>query len=181
MTLLIAGRLASALRVVPRAWLRIEGETVAEMGIGAAPGQPDIDPGEGVIVPGFVDLHCHGGGGGSYGSADAQEAANVAAFHHAHGTTSGMASLVSDGGTALHAQVRVLADLAAAGVVAGIHLEGPYLARSRCGAHDPAALRDPDPREIERLVTAARGAMRMVTLAPERPGALAALPQLSGA
>ncbi|OBH88594.1 N-acetylglucosamine-6-phosphate deacetylase, partial [Mycobacterium sp. E2989] len=56
-------------------------------------------------------------------------------------------------------------------VVAGIHLEGPWLSRARCGAHDPARMRDPDPAEIDALLGAGGGAIRMVTLAPELPGA----------
>jgi N-acetylglucosamine-6-phosphate deacetylase len=56
------------------------------------------------------------------------------------------------------------------GVVAGIHLEGPWLSTARCGAHDPAQLRDAAPAEIDALLTAGDGAIRMVTLAPERPG-----------
>jgi N-acetylglucosamine-6-phosphate deacetylase len=69
----------------------------------------------------------------------------------------------------------------AAGLIDGIHLEGPWLAAARCGAHQPALMRDPDPAEIDRILEAADGAVRMVTFAPERGGALAAVRQVVGA
>jgi N-acetylglucosamine-6-phosphate deacetylase len=60
-------------------------------------------------------------------------------------------------------------------LIAGIHLEGPWLSAKRCGAHQPSLMRDPDHAEIDRLLNAGGGAIRMVTLAPERDGALAAI------
>ena len=92
-----------------------------------------------------------------------------------------VASLVADHPEALCRQVEVLADQVAEGTLLGIHLEGPWLAERRCGAHEPTALRDPDPVEIEALLRAGRGAVRMVTLAPELPGALEAIRRIVGA
>ncbi len=65
--------------------------------------------------------------------------------------------------------------------VLGAHLEGPFLAATRCGAHDPAYLRAPTLPDVRRLLDAARGTLRQVTLAPELPGALEAIPVLVGA
>ncbi|MEV1199131.1 N-acetylglucosamine-6-phosphate deacetylase, partial [Microbispora rosea] len=65
-----------------------------------------------------------------------------------------------------------LADLCEEGLLAGIHFEGPYIARSRCGAHEPTLLRDPDVAEFRALVKAGRGHVRMLTIAPELPNAL---------
>ncbi|MFA1545309.1 N-acetylglucosamine-6-phosphate deacetylase [Actinomadura chokoriensis] len=129
-----------------------------------------IDLGGRYVVPGFVDMHVHGGAGASYQRP--QQARRAASFHLAHGTTTTMASLVTGTPRELAETVAGLADLAADGVIAGIHLEGPYLARDRCGAHDPALLRAPDPAEFRRLVRLGRGHVRMITLAPELPGAL---------
>jgi N-acetylglucosamine-6-phosphate deacetylase len=64
------------------------------------------------------------------------------------------------------------------GLIAGIHLEGPWLSTKRCGAHQPSLMRDPDPTEIDRLLDAGGGAVRMVTVAPERVGALAAITRI---
>jgi N-acetylglucosamine-6-phosphate deacetylase len=130
------------------------------------------------VVPGFVDMHVHGGGGASYTDAtgtDADGIANSAAFHLRHGTTTTLASLVTASPADLIAGVRALAEASRRGTVAGIHLEGPWLSRARCGAQDPSLMRNPDPAEIDAVLTAGDGAIRMVTLAPELPGADAAI------
>ena len=126
-------------------------------------------------MPGFVDAHSHGGGGAAFTSGDPPEAATVLATHRAHGTTSMMASLVTDTLERLEASVRALAPLVRAGELTGIHLEGPWLSGAHCGAHDPALLRAPDPAEVTRVLDAGDGAVRMVTLAPELPGGLDAV------
>jgi N-acetylglucosamine-6-phosphate deacetylase len=92
-----------------------------------------------------------------------------------------VASLVTARPDALEAAVAALADLADDGRLAGIHLEGPWLAPAKAGAHDPRLLRDPDPAEIDRLLRAGRGSVRVVTLAPELPGGLAAVRQVAAA
>lgn len=171
-------RLGTPDDVIDDAWLSIDGEQVTQVGRGAPAGRLDIDLAGDLVVPGFVDVHCHGGGGASYGSDDA---ARVAAFHLRHGTTTTLASLVSAPPEVLAEQVSRLADLTRAGAVAGIHLEGPYLAGGRCGAHDPTVLRDPSPAEIDRLLGLAGGTLRMVTLAPERAGALDAIARVTDA
>ena len=115
------------------------------------------------------------------GCADPSATAAAVELHRAHGTTTLVASLVSAGPPELLRQVRALADQVDAGLIAGMHLEGPWLAVKRCGAHDPALLRDPDPDEIDRVLAAGRGTIRMVTLAPERLGAVAAIERIVGA
>lgn len=124
------------------------------------------------LAPGFVDMHVHGGGGASYTAGDADEALRAAAFHRAHGTTTTVASLVTAAPRQLLDSVAALAGLVEDGILAGLHLEGPYLSHARCGAQDPALLRAPDTAETDALVRAARGTIRMMTLAPELPGAL---------
>ncbi|RFS84585.1 N-acetylglucosamine-6-phosphate deacetylase [Actinomadura spongiicola] len=138
----------------------------------AAVSDETIDLGGRHVVPGFVDMHVHGGGGASYQLGRPDEARRAAAFHLAHGTTTTIASLVSGGPDELRDAVTGLADLADDGVIAGVHLEGPYLAPDRRGAHDPALLRAPDLAEFRRLHRLGRGHLRMITLAPELPGAL---------
>lgn len=135
----------------------------------------EVAPGPGgptVIVPGFVDLHCHGGGGFSFPDAEPEAARGAARFHLRHGTTTLVASLISASRPRLLASVTTLAPLVGEGILAGIHLEGPYLSAQRCGAHDPADLRDPSPAELTELLDAGAGAIRMVTLAPERAAGL---------
>lgn len=127
------------------------------------------------VVPGFVDIHVHGGGGASFLSTDPDQAARAVAFHRRHGTTTMLASLVTAPLDALERQLCALADLCADGLLAGIHLEGPWLSGARRGAHDPAFLRPPALPEVQRLLTAGGSALRMVTLAPELDGGLGAI------
>jgi len=131
------------------------------------------------IVPGFVDIHVHGGGGFTFTTGDADQARGAAEFHLGHGTTTMVASLV----TAPHALLReatvAFAPLVADGVLAGVHVEGPYLSAARCGAQNPTHLRNPDPGELSELLSL--GGVRMMTIAPELPGALDAIGQLVGA
>jgi N-acetylglucosamine-6-phosphate deacetylase len=92
-----------------------------------------------------------------------------------------LASLVSDPIRALVNQQAALRELVEDGELAGIHLEGPFIAEARCGAHDPAVLREPDPAAVDALLHAGHGAVRMVTLAPELPGGVRAVRQLTEA
>jgi N-acetylglucosamine-6-phosphate deacetylase len=131
-----------------------------------------------MLVPGFVDTHLHGGGGANFATASAAETATAVALHRRHGTTTLVASLVTASPAELLRQVGELAGDARAGLIDGIHLEGPWLSTTRCGAHQPSLMRDPDPAEISRVLDAGEGAIRMVTLAPERDGALAAIGQI---
>lgn len=162
-------------------WLRTRGDRIVAGGAGLPDGTPDHDFAGCVLAPGFVDMHVHGGGGGAYTSGDVGEVHAVADFHRRHGTTTTLASLVSAAPEELERSVSLLADLVDEGVLAGIHLEGPWLSASRGGAHDRAQLRPPDPGEVDRLLRLGRGAVRMVTLAPELDGAMAAIGRIVGA
>jgi N-acetylglucosamine-6-phosphate deacetylase len=152
--------------------------TVDAVGAGAPPRPADRDLGAVTVVPGFVDTHLHGGGGANFSTASAAETATAVALHRKHGTTTLVASLVTAGPAELLRQVRELADDVRGGLIDGIHLEGPWLSTARCGAHQPSLMRDPDPAEIDRVLDAGAGAIRMVTLAPERDGAVAAIGQI---
>lgn len=126
----------------------------------------------GTLAPGFVDVHCHGGGGHSVTTGVDDDVRAVLAHHRRHGTTSLVASLVSaveaDVTAAVRSIARVVADEEG---LLGSHLEGPWLAPGHCGAHDPAVLSRPDPDQARRWLDAAGGTLRMVTVAPELPGA----------
>ncbi|MFB7171320.1 N-acetylglucosamine-6-phosphate deacetylase [Streptomyces sp. NPDC056254] len=124
------------------------------------------------IVPGFVDMHNHGGGGASFTSGTAEDVLQGVRTHRAHGTTTLVASTVTGDLDELARRAGLLAELTQAGEIAGIHFEGPFINPCRKGAHKEDLLRDPDPAEVRKLVDAAHGAARMVTLATELPGGL---------
>lgn len=125
-----------------------------------------------IVSPGFVDIHVHGGGGASFQTGDAEQIDRVITSHRRHGTTTVLASLVSDSIDSLVDAMSALSVRVDGRSLAGIHLEGPFLASGRCGAHDPRQLQRPTRELIERLIDAAAGTLRMMTLAPELPGAL---------
>lgn len=148
------------------------------VGAGSAPRVPDRDLGAVTIVPGFVDTHVHGGGGANFSAAAAAETSTAVAMHRRHGTTTLVASLVTAAPDELICQITELAGDVRSGLLAGIHLEGPWLSTERCGAHQPSLMRDPDASEIDRVLDACEGTIRMVTIAPERDGALAAIERI---
>ncbi|MCW2797357.1 N-acetylglucosamine-6-phosphate deacetylase [Nocardioides sp.] len=182
MTLLLsAGRVVTPARIFAPGWVLVEGESITDVGEGAPPRPADVDLPDSTVVPGFVDIHVHGGGGASFDSGSAEEAAAVTQAHLALGTTTMMASLVTASPDGLLRSVAELAPVAADGVIAGIHLEGPWLSPRRAGAHDPALLSDPSPAQVEALLEAGTGQVRMVTLAPELDGGLETIRQLTAA
>lgn len=134
----------------------------------------------GWVLPGFVDVHCHGGGGFSLANGDPESARGAAAFHASRGTTTLVASLVSSTHGFLLDATRALKPLVADGTLAGVHYEGPYISAAKCGAHRVEALRDPDLAELTELIEAGMlegksGAVKMVTIAPELNGAIEAI------
>ncbi|WP_159940652.1 MULTISPECIES: N-acetylglucosamine-6-phosphate deacetylase [unclassified Nocardiopsis] len=158
---------------VHEGWLRVEGDRVAALGTGEpAPGGDVRDTGGAWVVPGMVDTHVHGGAGRSFTEADPEGVREIVAFNRARGVTSLVGGLVAATPGDTVRQVSALAELCEAGDLAGIYLEGPFIARARCGAHDPDLLRDPDTAEFDRWLEAGRGHVRMITVAPELPGAL---------
>jgi len=156
----------------------VEGALLVEQGRIAAIAPGPIET-EQWIVPGFVDIHTHGGGGHTFTTGDASAAREAAAFHRSHGTTTLLASLVSSPFDVMRDATLAFKPLVDSGVLGGIHFEGPYLAELRCGAQNPAYLRDPSLAEITELVKLGEGTVRMMTIAPERDGALPAIELLA--
>ncbi len=183
-------------------WVDVAGGTIVSVsragdrGSDATPGRV-VALGDHVLAPGYVDVHVHGGAGRQVNAARADdvEAAvgEIAAFHARHGTTSLVATTVSDRPERLCASVEGVARAARRGPgldpaprmaghpaiegaapgsrVLGCHLEGPFISPARAGAQDPDQVRRPDPAELARLLELGGGTVRMVTLAPELDGA----------
>ena len=147
------------------------GENIEGIVLGDAPaaeaawraGEPDAL----LWVPGFVDLHNHGGNGGGFPNGDYEQCLAAARFHRAQGTTTLLASMVSGTQEELCARAELLAQLAEEGEIAGIHMEGPFIAAAKCGAQDPSRIVPGDPDFFRAVIDAARGHLRSITFAPE--------------
>lgn len=173
--LIAADRLVTGDAVHVPGWITIRDGRVLATGGGTPPGDPEGGRLAGTLLPGFVDMHAHGAGGLDLLDADTADVDAIAERHARSGTTSLVASLASAPLDELERAVRRLAPRVADGTLAGIHLEGPYLSPVRRGAHPAELLRPPDTAELDRILTAGGGAVRMVTVAPELPGGLAAV------
>ena len=186
-TLFTARRLYTPLEEIQHALLFVEDGLIAEISSRSAKETPDniarIDFGDAAIAPGYVDIHIHGGAGLDVMLASQAELPRLGKFLAAHGVTSyfpttvaapldqtcaaleRMAAAIEDGTTIANGdsvQARPL----------GVHLEGPFLSHKRRGVHPPENLVLPSIEIFERLWQASRGHVRMMTIAPELPGAL---------
>jgi len=148
--------------------------------VSISPGWKDSGPGvldarDGLVIPGLVDIQVNGGFGWSFQSEDRGHFAEIIAYALEHGTTTLLPTLVTalpeiliPSLTALAAFIKTEQPV----TLPGIHLEGPFLSPKRSGAHDPAALQAPNVDLMQRFYDAAQGSLKIVTLAPELPGAL---------
>ena len=169
-------------RELRRVRVRVGDGRIAALEEGVEPAPSDELYPEVTLVPGLVDLQVNGADGASFDDASGDERARATAFHLRAGTTSLLATLVSTSLDRLGAALEWLAaDVDPAGPVVGIHLEGPFLDREKGGAHARTMLRDPTPESVEAILRSAAGALRMVTLAPELPGALEAIERFAQA
>jgi len=174
MIVLANARVVTAGRVV-EGWVGLEGEQVVAVDAGPAPTGADttVDLAGRWLVPGFVDLHVHGGGGASVG--DGGDAlSRLLEFHRRHGTARLLASVVAAPVETMAGTVAEVADAVAAPGggrhLVGSHLEGPFLDQGQCGALDPSWFLPPDAGRLGELLRAGRGTVRVVTIAPGLPG-----------
>lgn len=156
---------------------------IADITSDPAPGIEPVDVGGRLVTPGLIDIHVHGALGVSFGEPDAATYDAILRHLARQGITSAHASLVS---APVEEIVRILefaADYRPGTGTArflGMHLEGPFIAVDQCGAHDPAMLRAPTRQDGDRLMQHA-DTVRMVTLAPELPGAIELIRRLAAA
>ncbi|WKK72392.1 N-acetylglucosamine-6-phosphate deacetylase [Rathayibacter oskolensis] len=177
-TVLLRGaRLIDAGADLRDAWVLLAGERIGAVGSGpdAPPADRVVDAGGVVLVPGFVDLHGHGGARGSYDDGPDGIAAALA-LHRRHGTTRSVLSLVANPLPALERSLATIREaMSRDPLIVGAHLEGPFLSPGNHGAHDPGTLLEPTRENVEALLSAGRGVLRQITVAPELPGALDAI------
>lgn len=167
----ILGTLVLPDRIVEGA-VEVAGGVIADVEADVpASDQAGLNLREHFVVPGFVDIHVHGGGGASFDGGP-EQLTRAVAYHRRHGTTSMLASVVSSSIESMAYQVSALAELVVDDEVAGVHLEGPFLNPVRRGAQPHEALRPPSVADLHQLVGRHTDAVRMMTIAPELPGGL---------
>lgn len=174
----LAGTVISDGAACPGSVVAVAGDRIVYAGPRSgfdASGLPDAEeielPAGSILLPGLVDLHCHGAAGGDFPAGDDGGSRTAVDFLHRSGTTTLLASLVTAAPADLLRGVRTLRRLADEGLIAGIHSEGPFLSHARCGAQNPSWLRDPDPELLDLLLREAGGWLKTMTYAPELPGA----------
>lgn len=133
---------------------------------------PGSDVAEGVIVPGFIDIHVHGGNGADFMDATADAVSRVTRFHASEGTTALAATTLCASRQHLHEAVTAIARASRAGgaAICGIHLEGPYISVARAGAQDAGSIRPAEILELAALLAEGPHLRWMMTVAPEIEG-----------
>jgi len=157
---------------------------VAEVGRGAPP-RPDLALGTGYLVPGLIDLQVNGYFGVNLADVEPAGWALVARRLPETGTTAFLPTFVTapvaEMSHALRCASVLMADPPAGARVLGVHMEGPFLAPTRAGAHRQEWMVTPTQATVANLLAAGAGALRVVTLAPEVEGGLAAVAALASA
>jgi len=186
--LIAAGRLITGLPgtgVWAPGYLAVSGGLVTEVGEGLPPSRPDLELRTGVLVPGLVDLQVNGYYGVDLADCDPDGWALVARRLPETGTTAFLPTFITAPVTRLAAALRSAQKMVGAATpgarVLGVHLEGPFLSPARAGAHRRDWMVPPSPEAVAELLDAGHGVLRLMTLAPETNGALAAVAGLVAA
>jgi N-acetylglucosamine-6-phosphate deacetylase len=186
-----ASRLFTPTEEVVSPVVQIEDGRIVHIGSGAAsaPSGRELNFPDGIIVPGFVDLHIHGGMNVDVMSASPADFARLGGFLASHGVTAYLPTTVAapmnDTCRALEHLADAIEDKSPASTEPcarplGIHLEGPFLSDKRCGVHRPENLRPPTLHAFDQFWRASRGHLRMMTIAPELPGAFEVIAAAAG-
>jgi N-acetylglucosamine-6-phosphate deacetylase len=167
-------------------YVAVRAGVVTAVAPGPPPRTPDLALPAGLLLPGLVDLQVNGYFGVELATAGADGWARVATRLPETGTTAFLPTFITAPPGALAAALQAAAAIAAglprpAARVLGVHAEGPFISPARKGAHNEAWITDPAPAAVDELIEAGQGVLRLVTLAPERDGALAAVTRLTEA
>lgn len=180
-TIFAARRVYTPIEDIENGLVEIEDGRVTELSRRAATeiagGAKIVDFGDAILAPGFLDIHIHGGGGVDAMRAAASDLPRLGKFLASHGVTGYFPTTVAAPIDVTCTALERLADAIErapddAAVPLGVHLEGPFLSHKRRGVHPPENLVAPTVEIFDRLWQAARGHVRMMTIAPELPGAL---------
>lgn len=176
-----APRVVAGGRLLAPGWVEVASGRVVEVGEGDT--AADVSLPEGVLVPGLVDLQVNGFFGIDFIDATPEQWDDVARRLPETGVTGFVPTFITAPVDELaeglrRARAAMDAQDRAAARILGVHTEGPFLSDRRRGAHNPAYLCDPTPAAVATLLEAAPGTLVLVTLAPERLGALQAIRRL---
>jgi N-acetylglucosamine-6-phosphate deacetylase len=184
--LLVNGKIYTGDRVIHNGSMLVDGEGRIE-----AVGGPELSRADtpirdlkgSMVLPGFIDVHVHGGGGHEMMDGTYEGLQGMSRFHAAHGTTSFLAATDSDSEEAIMNALRNTAEAAGKGLdgaeMLGVHLEGPFLNPIRSGAQNKTHIRAVNLNELQRYIDASGSRIRLVTLAPEIEGGCEAVEMLS--
>jgi N-acetylglucosamine-6-phosphate deacetylase len=180
--LVLGGRVVAPGRVITDGLVAVAGAKIVWVGSAAdAPlaQWPVAQRTGATLLPGLIDVHCHGGAGSSFPNGDLAGSLTAAEHHLRHGTTGLVASLVTADEPVMISALATCADLVDQDRLVGIHLEGPFLSSVRCGAQDPDFMLAPDELVLARLLEAGRGHVVSMTYAAELPGSPSLVRQLA--
>lgn len=163
----IEARVISAHADLGNCRVGIEGETITTVEPLDKGARENSDAQLPIMVPGFIDLHNHGGNKGAFPTGSEEDCRRAALFHRYHGSTTLYASTVSGNAGELTRQARILAPLVEEGLIAGIHLEGPFVNPCKCGAQNPDRITPGDPELFRKIIEASGNTVRSMTFAPE--------------
>lgn len=168
MSTILRGRTVTPTGIIDDGAVVIEGERLAYVGP-AGPEHARADVHADYLLPGMVDIHCHGGGGASFPDALSEaDVLTAVAEHRRHGTTTLVASTVTAAPETLRERTALLARVCDTGELDGIHWEGPFISCDRCGAQDPSLIITPDPALMRELLELAGPHAFTMTIAPEK-------------
>ena len=169
---LLRGRIVSAALELADGVVAVDGGVITFAGPASDfPGNPGPARTDRILLPGLVDLHCHGARGSDFAEGSEEGSATAARYLHTRGTTTLLASVVTGPQDQTLRTLKVLRSLTDQGLIAGSHLEGPFISSGQCGAHDPELLLEPDVDLAAAMLEAAGPSLASVTLAAELPGA----------
>jgi N-acetylglucosamine-6-phosphate deacetylase len=172
-------------RILAPGYVAVTGGVIQAVGQGVPPRPADVVLPSGKLLPGFVDLQVNGYFGEEFRSAGPAGWASVAARLPQTGTTAFLPTFITAPpgvlAQALRAAAALIPGLPAGARALGVHAEGPFISPARRGAHNAAWIIEPSPQAVAELLDAGRGVLRLVTLAPERPGGMAATAALARA
>jgi N-acetylglucosamine-6-phosphate deacetylase len=171
--------------IVTPGYVATAGGVITTVGQGAPPRTPDVALPDGMLLPGFVDLQVNGYFGEEFLTSGADGWARVTTRLPQTGTTAFLPTFVTAPPGVLSAGLRaasaLIPALPAGARVLGVHVEGPFISPAWKGAHNEAWITEPTASAVAELLDAGRGVLRLVTLAPERPGGMAAVAALTEA